>query len=125
MCVYCAHTFITYGCLLLLFVCIGSVAHIKNTRVTQSEIEPPNTTRSQEPLGEQPQAKFGRHHPKLHITFIMPKRVDNHHCMGCENTLAREKERCTSSTAFGMNTRHRGTRPDETFTCTPWKPTNK
>ncbi|ORC83555.1 uncharacterized protein TM35_000651170 [Trypanosoma theileri] len=80
----------------------------KNTRVTQSEIEPPNTTRSQTPLGEQPQTKFVRHHLKPHITLTIPKPVDNHYCMGCENTLARGKERCTSSIVFGMNTRPLG-----------------
>ncbi|ORC86130.1 uncharacterized protein TM35_000301700 [Trypanosoma theileri] len=58
MCVYCAHTFITHACLPLLSLCVLDPWRIsKNTRVTQSEIEPPNTTRSQTPSGEQPQAK--------------------------------------------------------------------
>ncbi|ORC81415.1 uncharacterized protein TM35_001181030, partial [Trypanosoma theileri] len=104
----CAHAFITHACLPLLSLCIGSVAHIKNTRVTQSEIESPNTTRSRTPSGEQPQVKVGQHHLKSHITFIMPDPGINHLCMGCENTLAGEKERCTSSTVFGMNTRALG-----------------
>ncbi|ORC81413.1 uncharacterized protein TM35_001181010 [Trypanosoma theileri] len=116
MSVYCAHAFITHACLPLLFVCIGSVAHIKNTRVTQSEIEPPNTTRSQEPSGEQTQVKVGRHHPKSRITFTKPEIGNHHHCMGCENTLAGEKERCTSPTVFGMHTRPWGTKPGEKFT---------
>ncbi|ORC86134.1 uncharacterized protein TM35_000301740 [Trypanosoma theileri] len=37
MSVYCAHTFITHACLLLPFVCIGSVAHIK--KYTSDPIE--------------------------------------------------------------------------------------